>query len=126
MQPSEVRVGDVGFATDLDHLGPWSFRQFQWDATDGTCVVGDVVTLDSVSSRQALGQHSILVDQRQRNPVDLVLEGVFELFVLAKQSADPGVEFGQFFVGECILNREHWQPVRDGFEPGDRFTAHLV
>ena len=126
LQPGEVRIGDVGFATDFNHIRPWSLGQFQRYAPNRAGVVGDVVSLDSVAAGQALDQNAVLVDQRQGHSVDLVFDGVFERFVLFEQLEDASIELVQFLVREGVFDREHRHPVRDCLEPFDRFATDLV
>ena len=102
----------------------------QRDRRDRAQVVRDVLADLAVAARGAADQHAVLVDQRDREPVDLRLGDELErriLDPLARQVvAHPVHPRAQLRLGARVGERQHRLQVRDLVELGDRLAADAL
>jgi hypothetical protein len=125
VEPCEVRQRHVDLTADLEHrrrvLHPHR------DRADRAQVVGHVLADLTVAARRAPDEHALVVEQRDRQPVDLRLADVAErrlLDPLAGEVAAHPLHPGQQLLGRArVGQREHRLLVPDLLEHRDRLGA---
>jgi hypothetical protein len=125
----ELLVGHVELATDLQYLGrrmPVA-AQAQGDGADGSHLRRDVVTLLAVAAGQRQRQAPGLVSEAHRDPVDLGIANVVQLFglhALGLQTLDhPVVPRLQVVDAVGVVDRHHANPVPEGREALEGLAA---
>ena len=113
----EAFDGEEHLAADLDLGRVTGSLQSVRDALDGLDVVGDVLTGTPVAAGQGPGQPAVLVEQVDREAVDLQLAQVVVVgrVGVAGRPRGPG---GQLLGREAVVEAEHPLEVVDGLELG--------
>src|SRR6266478_3628413 len=117
----------VDLAADFEELGglPRLAPQAERHAPDGPDVGRDVLADGPVAARRADGEDALLVDQLDRDPVDLRLGHVLD--ALAPQELPHPLVEGRHLLGRGdVLQGEHGLAVADGGELGRRRGAHAL
>ncbi len=98
----------VDFAAHLEHRGRLA-GQLLRDIRDMPHVGGDVLADLPVAARRRAHQHAVLIAQRARQAVDLVLGGERDRLVLrpVQVAAHPRNELGDLLVGEGVVEAHH-------------------
>ncbi len=128
VEAREVLQRHVDLAADLEHrrrvLDP------QRDRRDRPQVVRDVLADLAVAARRPADEHAVLVEQRDREAVDLRLGHELKLRVvdpLAREvGAHPRHPGAQLLLGAGVCERQHRDLVADLRQRRDRLAAHAL
>ena len=116
----------VDLAADLDSLG--RVVDPQWDRPDRAQVLGDVLADHAVAASRPANELAALVEQRDRDPVDLRLGDEAQLPGADVELAQPVVQArlpGPELVRAAgVAQREHRLQVANRLERVDRLAAH--
>src|SRR5215210_201920 len=133
LRPLLVDAGEAGdrevdLTTNLDQLG--RILDPQWDRLDRLQVLRDVLADAAVASRRAAREDTVLVGERDREPVDLRLRDVADLapgdveaLELALHALRPGAEL---VLVPRVGEREHRLVVGDLLELVERLAADAL
>ncbi len=123
----EVGLGDVDLASDFETLH--ARIDLQRQRAHGADVRRHVVAACAVAARGAAHERAVLVEERDRDAVDLQLRFVFDDIIgrfLAEAAADALIPGAQLVERVCILDREHRRIVNHRREAFDRRAADAL
>ena len=89
VEPLESGLRHVDFASYLEAPGRFAAADLHGDAADGAQVLGDVFAAEAVSPSGPLQEAPSLVDQGDRQPVDLWLDDHVEVLDLRQAGGAP-------------------------------------
>ncbi|MNC33469.1 hypothetical protein D3C75_818620 [compost metagenome] len=111
IQRLEAGARHEHLAAHLQHARPALAVQAQGDVAHGAHIAADVLTGTAVATGGATHQHTVLVEQADRQAVELGLAGVFHQVAgrqqLAQPLAYPTVEVAQVVFREGVAEAEH-------------------
>ncbi len=129
VEPLEGRERQVDLSAHLDQRRRRRAAQALRQGLDRAQIGRDVLADRAVAARRAAGQRAVLVDERDREPVDLGLRDVGDVVVeplLGQQPARSRIPGGQRLVIARVREREHGHEVLDRREPLGRPRADAL
>ena len=115
VEPLEARLGHIDLAAYLQHRRPACAAQFERDIAHRAHVGGDVLTGAAVAPGGAPGQYAVLVQQADRQAIQLGLAAVGHLGSITQQiplgqiqcATDTPVEVAHVRLLEGVAEAEH-------------------
>ena len=115
VQPLEAGLGHEHFAAHFKGRRPAGAVQFQRNITHGAHVDADVFAGGAIAARGATHQFTVLIQQADRQAIELRLAAVFHRRAAAKQVthrqvqalSDPAIEFKHGAFIEGVAEAEH-------------------
>ncbi|MNZ54724.1 hypothetical protein D3C78_726350 [compost metagenome] len=136
IQRLEAGARHEHLAAHLQHARPALAVQAQGDVAHGAHIAADVLTGTAVATGGATHQHTVLVEQADRQAVELGLAGVFHQGAGAEQVAGrqqlaqplayPTVEVAQVVFREGVAEAEHGNLVAHLAERTERLGADAL
>ena len=118
VEPLEAGFGHEHFATDFQGRRPAAALQLERDVAHGAHVDADVFTGRTVATRRAAHQYAILIQQADRQTIELGLTAIFNRRTAAQQVTDRQIQtFGDptiklthvgFFKGVTEAEHRHF------------------
>ncbi len=100
--------------------------QAQRHALDGADVLGHVLAVDPVAARRSHGQAALLVDQLDREAVELDLGDVLDVGLAVEEALDATVELAHLLGVHRVGKRHHHPAMDDDGEFFARLRAHAL
>ena len=125
VQPAERLDRQVHFAADLEQLGDRVRTAVEPEryTPNRADVRRDVLADDAVAARRTGGEHPVLVDELDGDPVDLRLTDVLDPLAV-QELPDAGVELRHLLRRRDVAERQHGVAMADRFELLERPRAH--
>ena len=98
-----VRVRHVDFAAHLEHFRNGTLEQALRQSSQGSNIVGDIVTDFAVASRDSLNEQTLLIANGNCNAIDLEFDNPFNGFAW-EQFFNSGKEVAKLLFGVSVLD----------------------
>ena len=125
VERGELRLGQKDFPAHFKQPGNVRARKPLGNAGNGADVLGDVVAGRAVAARGGILKHTLLVEQRNGDAVDLRLDDGLD-FLPRKQLLQTHEKSGNLLLGIRVVQAEHGRTMADLRERLQRRSAHAA